>query len=221
MRVYSKRIRLIIGVVFIICVVGGTMAFQNTFAKTTMNQSSSNIPNYTEDTTSEISNYPKNENGQTYGSAEDATSVETLPDLVLGGGVDGTEVYVLKKDYLSECGCTVPLYDVEGETIIGSNRIGANQFTTKAPNYPKNENGQTYGSAADASSPETEPDLIRAYGVDGTVGYVLRKDLDGELPKKPEEALAMQKNRPPGGRDIPLYDADGETVIGVFHIGGK
>lgn len=70
-----------------------------------------------------------------------------------------------------------------------------NQITTKAPNYPKNENGQTYGSAADATSPKTEPDLIRAVGVDETVGYVLKKDLDGELPKTPEEALAIQKSR--------------------------
>ncbi|MEK4510512.1 hypothetical protein EJP82_23655 [Paenibacillus anaericanus] len=96
-----------------------------------------------------------------------------------------------------------------------------NQNPTKAPNYPKNENGQTYGSAADATSPETEPDLIRAVGVDGTVGYVLKKDLDGEQPKTPEEAIAIQNSRPPDGYDSPLYDVDGKTVIGVFHIGGN
>ena len=91
--------------------------------------------------------------------------------------------------------------------------------TTARPSFPKNENGQTYGSASDASSPDEEPDLIKAYGVDGTIGYVLKKDLDGEMPNNPEEALEQQKNRPPGGRDIPLYDVDGKTVIGVFHIG--
>lgn len=187
------------------------MAFKSTFGESMLNQ-----------TTAKASNYPKNDNGLTYGSATEAPSVETLPDLIYAGSVDGTAGYLLNKDYLSECGCTVPLYDVEGETIIGSFRIGAmNQFTTRAPNYPKNENGQTYGSAADAISPETEPDLIRAKGVDGTSGYVQKKDLDGELPKNPEEALAIQKSRPPGGRDIPLYDVDGETVIGVFHVGGK
>ncbi|TJY40812.1 hypothetical protein E5161_16875 [Cohnella pontilimi] len=95
-----------------------------------------------------------------------------------------------------------------------------NPFRYDNGKFPKNANGQTYGSASDASTPETEPDLIRAYGVDGTVGYVLKKDLDGEMPKTPEEALAMQKNRHPGGRDIPLYDVDGQTVIGVFHIDG-
>jgi len=52
-------------------------------------------------------------------------------------------------------------------------------------NYPKNKNGQTYGSSAGATSPETEPELISAIGEDGTEGYVLKKDLDGELPKSP------------------------------------
>ena len=42
-------------------------------------------------------------------------------------------------------------------------------------NYPKNINGQTYGSSADATSPETEPELISAIGVDGTAGYVLKR----------------------------------------------
>lgn len=87
--------------------------------------------------------------------------------------------------------------------------------------YPKNKNGQTYGYAAYATSPETEPDLILATGVDGTEGYVLKKDVDGEQPKTPEEAIAIQNSRSPDGWDIPLYDKDGETVIGVFHVGGK
>jgi len=50
---------------------------------------------------------------------------------------------------------------------------------------------------------------------------VLKKDLDGERPKSPEEALAIQNSRSPGGRNIPLYDVEGETVIGVFHVGGE
>ncbi|WP_019244069.1 hypothetical protein [Bacillus massilioanorexius] len=33
--------------------------------------------------------------------------------------------------------------------------------------YPQNGQGQTFGSAAGASSYENEPDLIRAYGIDG------------------------------------------------------
>ncbi|OMF19723.1 hypothetical protein BK133_29780 [Paenibacillus sp. FSL H8-0548] len=60
---------------------------------------------------------------------------------------------------------------------------------------------------------------IKSSAADGTEGYELKKDLDGDQPKTPEEALAIQKSRPPGGRDIPLYDVDGKTVIDVFQIG--
>lgn len=96
-----------------------------------------------------------------------------------------------------------------------------NQSSANYPNYPENKNGQTYGSSADASSPETEPELISDIGVDGTEGYVLKKDLDVEQPKSPEDAIAIQNSRSPGGPDIPLYDVEGATVIGVFHVGGK
>ncbi|MFD0679412.1 MULTISPECIES: hypothetical protein [unclassified Paenibacillus] len=224
-----KSIGIQIGIVCFILVVGimmRTIINDSKAAKTYLDQ----IHTYTPD-------YPKTKNGQTYGSPTDATSIETLPDLILVGTVDGTAGYVLKKDFIgeqpkipeeaitiqkssSQGGRNVQLYDVDGKTIIGSFRIGAmNQIPTKATNYPKNENGQTYGFAADATSYESIPDLISAVGVDGTAGYVRKKDLDGEQPKTPEEALAIQKNRPVGGRDIPLYDVDGKTIIGVFHIG--
>ncbi|NPV71705.1 MAG: peptidase M56 BlaR1 [Firmicutes bacterium] len=95
-----------------------------------------------------------------------------------------------------------------------------NQGLAPVPVYPRNENGQTYGSAAYATSPDTEPDLIAAPGVDGTLGYVRKVDLDGPPPKTPDESLAPQRRA--GGsirvRYIPLYAVDGETVIGVFKI---
>jgi hypothetical protein len=60
--------------------------------------------------------------------------------------------------------------------------------------------GGPYGSATDATSSETEPELISAIGVDGTKGYVLKKDIGGEQPKSPEEAIAILNSRSPGGR---------------------
>jgi hypothetical protein len=82
--------------------------FQSTNAKTTMNQSPT-----------KALNNPKNVNGQSYGSATDSTSIETIPNLILAGSVDGTAGYLLKKDYLGEQPEDVPLYDVDGKTIIG------------------------------------------------------------------------------------------------------
>ncbi len=93
-----------------------------------------------------------------------------------------------------------------------------NQSFAPPPVYPRNENGQTYGALSAAISVETEPDLVKAVGVDGTVGYVLSKDLDGgPMPKTPEEALTRMRNTP-SIRPIPLYDIDGKTVIGVFNV---
>lgn len=86
--------------------------------------------------------------------------------------------------------------------------------------FPKNENGLTYGSALEATSLDTEPDLILAYGVDGTLGYVRSIDLNDDIPKTPEEAIAIQKQYIDAGvvRQIPLYDVDGKTVIGKFNV---
>lgn len=100
--------------------------------------------------------------------------------------------------------------------VIASNMN--NQDMKAAPVFPTNENGQTYGSSAKCNSIETEPDLIQAIGIDGMEGYVLAKDLNGEMPKTPEEAIAMQKEFPADGILIPLYAVDGKTVIGEFRI---
>lgn len=102
--------------------------------------------------------------------------------------------------------------------LVGSLGYAAirNQGLAPAPEYPKNEFGKTYGSALKATSPETEPDLIKAIGVDGTIGYVLKSDLNGEQPKTPEEALKMQKKE--SGKVISLYDVNGKKVIGKFKI---
>jgi hypothetical protein len=85
--------------------------------------------------------------------------------------------------------------------------------------WPVNARGQTYGSNIDVG-PENEPDLILVEATNGKTGYSLKTDLDGPMPKTPEEALAWQearKGQPP--REIPVYLSDGVTKIGVFLIG--
>lgn len=106
-----------------------------------------------------------------------------------------------------------------------------NRSQDKAPKFSVNSNGQTYGSAANAISVETEPDLIAAVGIDGTKGYVLSKDLRDEMPKTPKEAVAKTKEnekavkeaKEKGSniiREIPLYDVEGKKIIGKFGITG-
>jgi len=71
---------------------------------------------------------------------------------------------------------------------------------------------------------EVLPELVAATGTNGKNGYVYQKDLDGELPKNPEEAVEymkrLQKLNDQGifTRTIPLYESDGKTVIGEFEI---
>lgn len=84
--------------------------------------------------------------------------------------------------------------------------------------WPTNAKGQTYGSAAYATSPENEPDLILAGATNGETGYVLRTDLEEPAPKSPEEALARQAAEAGKSRVIPVYKSDGVTQIGVFVI---
>ncbi|MFJ7185065.1 metal ABC transporter substrate-binding protein [Lysinibacillus xylanilyticus] len=82
--------------------------------------------------------------------------------------------------------------------------------------YPTNENGQTYGPDMGELMLD-EPDLISAIGIDGTVGYVKKEDLNGPQPKTPEEAVKLNEAKP---REIPMYDVDGENIIGKFIVGG-
>ena len=84
--------------------------------------------------------------------------------------------------------------------------------------WPTNSAGLTYGSAADAVSPDSEPDLIWVEATNGMTGYAYRTDLEGPDPSSPAEALRRQKARAGSARSIPVYLADGKTRIGVFII---
>ncbi|MCG3089308.1 metal ABC transporter substrate-binding protein [Sporosarcina cyprini] len=84
--------------------------------------------------------------------------------------------------------------------------------------YPINDNGKTYGpNMGNATITLGEPDLMLAEGENGTIGYVKRVDLEGQQPKTPAGAVRLTKGAKP--REIPLYDVDGETVIGKFIVG--
>lgn len=93
------------------------------------------------------------------------------------------------------------------------------QNIKSSPKFPVNKNGETYGSNSEVTVAGQEPDLILAQGVDGTVGYIKWKDLNKDQPKNPKEAVAyMEKIKNSSPKYIPLYDVDGQTVIGKFKI---
>ncbi|MGI6650023.1 MAG: hypothetical protein ACOX5W_13565 [Bacillota bacterium] len=126
-------------------------------------------------------------------------------------------VYTASNNFWNDYNC----YTTDWWPYAPSAKSGNVQEESQKQPYKVNKNGQTYGSGLDAISPDDEPDLILAMGVDGvTVGYVYSKDLDGEDPTSEKECLEMTK-KSLAGFTIPLYDVDGETVIGEFQVGGS
>lgn len=85
--------------------------------------------------------------------------------------------------------------------------------------YPTSESDTTYGSLADAVSPETEPDLVAAVGDNGEEGYVKASDIAPLIPLNPEDAVRAQGSAEfRKSMIVPLYEADGSTVIGTFTL---
>lgn len=83
--------------------------------------------------------------------------------------------------------------------------------------YAVNENGETYGNDFQAQALGYPADLILATGEDGVVGYVRLSDLDDHI-SNPEEALQQKIY---DGLYIPLYESDGETVVGRLFLDGN
>ncbi|WKL01258.1 hypothetical protein Q0F98_32060 [Paenibacillus amylolyticus] len=75
-----------------------------------------------------------------------------------------------------------------------------------------NDKGETYGSLL--YHDETELDLVKAFGVDGTEGYIKTSDMNQDLPRTPEEAI-QSMNEPKVDKYINLYDSN-ENIIGKF-----
>jgi len=94
-------------------------------------------------------------------------------------------------------------------------------YADKPASYDMNDKGLTYGNGNQISVIGYEPDLILAEGRNGTLGYVYASDLNGEFePRTPEEAIEWQNEHIGEDRVIPLYDIDGETVVGEFIVTG-
>ncbi|WP_203580202.1 hypothetical protein [Microbacterium hibisci] len=104
------------------------------------------------------------------------------------------------------------------------------QYVTHVPTHlGVNDRGATFGAEG---GPDGLPDLVRVAGTapDGSVveGYVRASELHAfspdhpDDPRTPEEALELQAQRDEAyldGWDIPVYESDGVTQIGTFHVG--
>ncbi|GED61533.1 peptidase [Brevibacillus formosus] len=84
--------------------------------------------------------------------------------------------------------------------------------------YDVNSKGETYGSLLLENIIGEEPDLISAVGTDGVEGYVRADDLTPVTSIKEALEQTIENGEV---RTIPLYDVDGETVIGEFKLETK
>lgn len=80
-----------------------------------------------------------------------------------------------------------------------------------ATGWETNANGETYG----VQNSRGVPDLIAVLATNGDVGYAYSKQIFGPFPTSPGQAAHWH----PVQRLIPVYQADGVTVIGQYRVG--
>lgn len=87
--------------------------------------------------------------------------------------------------------------------------------------WSTNSDGQTYG----VMNQNGDPDLVLVVATNGREGYVRSDDLadaDGSTAAEsftsPEEALEWQESMQGARIELPVYESDGRTIVGVFVI---
>lgn len=96
--------------------------------------------------------------------------------------------------------------------------LGTPAFATSVDAYPVNSRNETYGSGLFASSEQGLPDLLLAVGDSGVTGYVRTCELE-----RADDSLANVLSRSSLGvfsYTIPVYEADGITIIDSYTVGG-
>jgi hypothetical protein len=90
---------------------------------------------------------------------------------------------------------------------------------SKPPSWPVNDHGETYGVQGNSS---VASDLVRVQTLEGKEGYAYSKDLavaEGGDVASPKEAMEWSKAHAGTYIDVPVFEKDGRTKIGVFRVG--
>lgn len=95
--------------------------------------------------------------------------------------------------------------------------VVANYVRTETSEWGVNAKGETFGVPRHGES----PDLIAVHTTDGKQGYAYVRDLDGRwtLPTSAADALAQQEADEGRSHSVPVYESDGETIIGEYTTG--
>ena len=94
-------------------------------------------------------------------------------------------------------------------------RLKATYVNQTPTEWAVNENGDTYGAA----NGKGEPDLVSVIATNGKLGYAYSKDLQGPEINNPQEAIEYMETMKGTTLMVPVYESDGETVIGDFQMG--
>ncbi|WP_109474327.1 peptidase M56 family protein [Ornithinimicrobium cavernae] len=108
---------------------------------------------------------------------------------------------------------------IEIEATEGSSwQITTSYVSSTETEWGVNAKGETYG----VQNENGEPDLIAVTATNGEFGYAYVADMNaayGPEPTSPEHAYRMQEEREGQTVSIPVYESDGETVVGEFVLG--
>ena len=156
---------------------------------------------------------------------EDATHIDLELWCLTPGSFwfpDGAEVICFESEMGTPgnwSGYTLPLENGQHSVTITADSgaqwtLAATYVDRETTDWAVNENGDTYG----VINENGEPDLIAVSATNGRDGYAYAADLNGPMPSSPEEATTWNETHG-GTRAVPVYESDGETVIGEFVIG--
>lgn len=141
----------------------------------------------------------------------------------------------VRATFLTRYALTIDVYGgpVDGPVVAWATKPSGAQrvrwIVPRNPLYPKNARGQTYGTnaptevitASNAGRAQAmnlnNPALVLVVATNGKTGYAYARQLNGPMPKNPQQAIAMNAQPP---RTIPVYAKNGTTVIGTFVVGG-
>ncbi len=171
--------------------------------------------------------YKSNEAGQTFGSCADAATYDDMPDLVLVVATNGKEGYVYR-DALEEAegGSAEQFEDLAirtqeqdeafSEALVESLEESGYQVSQEMIDDFIEES--RFGAGSDCAAVDLIVGIERADGADA-VSSAVRSGSGAEGVKRDVEEAFTEALRA-SGEVIPVYDADGTTVIGEFLVAG-
>lgn len=171
--------------------------------------------------------YESNEAGQTYGTCADAPAYEDMPELVLVVATNGKEGYVYR-DALEEAegGSAEQLEDMVARTqeqdeafsaaLMEALKESGRQVDRETVDGFIEES--RFGAGSDCATAGLVEEIAAADGASAsspdTRGESSAKDVERDVGEALAEALRASDET------IPVYEADGTTVIGEFLVAG-